>query len=304
MTVATDLDITKQMIMEQMQENTGRALCDSGDYYGRNWQRNATKTWDEMTDDPVTLEASVYKHGDKPELELMGSIKLAAWLHATLEYDAEMQSRFVNWVKVNDPEGEEYDLTHMEQFAEHYNDEKSRWSHDQPKTTNSYNGECDLSQTIQFVEFSFEGDVYVALQVHGGCDVRGGYSSPRLYKSTVDYFGSWNIDGYACASHQWDEGMSDSNDHKALGLKDYPVHDLVWVPTLAHGLEALKQTDHDTECTRALMTATAATQERAYFEEFCDALDEHSVVVWQRKAYFVGDDGPEEIFAECYGMYE
>jgi len=34
------LDATAQKLAEMLQENTGRSILDSGDYYGRHWQRN------------------------------------------------------------------------------------------------------------------------------------------------------------------------------------------------------------------------------------------------------------------------
>lgn len=43
---------------------------------------------------------------------------------------------------------------------------------DTPEVLNSYNGECSLSQTIQFMPFSIDkGPLFVLLQVHGGADV-------------------------------------------------------------------------------------------------------------------------------------
>jgi hypothetical protein len=51
-----------------------------------------------------------------------------------------------------------------------------------PVTVNTYNNEDLLSQTIQFTYFEVEhGDAIVMLQIHGGCDVRGGYTAPKLF---------------------------------------------------------------------------------------------------------------------------
>ena len=299
----TKTKTTKEVILEQLLENTGRELGDSGDHYGRSWQRNQGKTWEDFTRNPVITEARVYKHGPNPVLEITGTVSLAAWLDANLDYDSEMQASYEMYVETEgDPD--DYDLVNMEAFAESINDGDHWCGSKYPATINSYNDECDLSQTIQFVEFAYGGDTYVLLQVHGGCDVRGGYTSPKAYKVCVDYFGNWRIDGYGCTSHQWDESMSDCNDSKVPTLTDYPVHDLVWVPTLEHDLQCLKQTNMDTEEVRETMRRNAEELKQEYFREFCDALTEHSVVVWERKAYFVGDDGPEEIYADCYGLYQ
>ncbi len=51
----------------------------------------------------------------------------------------------------------------------------------EPVTDNSYNHENLLSQTIQYTLFCGEYGEFVALQIHGGCDVRGGYTKPRIF---------------------------------------------------------------------------------------------------------------------------
>ena len=59
---------------------------------------------------------------------------------------------------------------------------------------NSYNDESNLSQVIQGCWFSLSGEReeypdYLMLQIHGGFDVRGGYTKPRIfYVPEYDYF--------------------------------------------------------------------------------------------------------------------
>lgn len=54
---------------------------------------------------------------------------------------------------------------------------------------NSYNWESDLDQVIQGIPFSTDehypddsDNCFVILQTHNGCDVRGGYSKPRVFR--------------------------------------------------------------------------------------------------------------------------
>lgn len=60
------------------------------------------------------------------------------------------------------------------------------------ESQNSYNGECLLSQTIQYTPLTFEDTsdmysmAYVLLQIHGGADVRGGYTDAKLFKLDAD----------------------------------------------------------------------------------------------------------------------
>lgn len=57
-----------------------------------------------------------------------------------------------------------------------------------PMTVNTYNGEDLLSQTLQWTGFSLpqDGDDYILLQIHGGADVRGGYTRPRVFRVGID----------------------------------------------------------------------------------------------------------------------
>ena len=60
-------------------------------------------------------------------------------------------------------------------------------------TFNTCNGDSDLSQVLQgaWLEDA-DGDSYLLLQIHGGCDVRGGYTDAKLFKVEYD----WQIHPY------------------------------------------------------------------------------------------------------------
>lgn len=49
---------TKEVILSQLQENTGRHMLDSGGAYGRSWERNQGKTWDDFTKNPDKIVAT------------------------------------------------------------------------------------------------------------------------------------------------------------------------------------------------------------------------------------------------------
>lgn len=55
-----------------------------------------------------------------------------------------------------------------------------------PFIVNTYNGEDALSQTLQYLWFEWDGEAYVLLQIHGGADVRGGYTAPRAFDAGDD----------------------------------------------------------------------------------------------------------------------
>ena len=53
---------------------------------------------------------------------------------------------------------------------------------------NTYNGDSDLSQVLQGVWLEDQdGDTYLLLQIHGGADVRGGYTDAKLFKTDSEW---------------------------------------------------------------------------------------------------------------------
>jgi hypothetical protein len=62
---------------------------------------------------------------------------------------------------------------------------------------NTYNGDCSLSQTLQYVSV---GDTYdcdvIALSIHNGADVRGGYTDYKLFKINCESFYCSYMDEY------------------------------------------------------------------------------------------------------------
>lgn len=51
-----------------------------------------------------------------------------------------------------------------------------------PITVNTYNGEDLLSQVLQYIYFTNQSGEFVVLQIHGGADVRGGYTAPHVFE--------------------------------------------------------------------------------------------------------------------------
>ena len=47
---------------------------------------------------------------------------------------------------------------------------------------NTYNYASALSQVLQGTYVSINGKDYILLQIHGGCDVRGGYTDAKLFR--------------------------------------------------------------------------------------------------------------------------
>lgn len=178
---APRLTATDRALIAMLKENTGRAMCDSGDHYGRNWQHNAGRAF---LDEPATA----LKVHDHNPVWIEVTHNVFHWLRERLDYDARMTAAYNRFVKKTDPNGNRHHLDLMETWVESkkatglYGDGK-------PMVINTYNGEDLLSQTIQYVYFELDtgfgrraGDAFVLLQIHGGCDVRGGYTAPKVFR--------------------------------------------------------------------------------------------------------------------------
>lgn len=160
---ATD---TATVLAGMFTENTGRHMLDSGGAYGRNWEAAQGKTVSDFLAEP----SGTFDEHCGPLLSTFH------FLNQRLEFAAELQAEFDQFADERPDDGW---LQLMEQFVA----ERDDWV---SITVNTYNHESALDQVIQFVQVDTEGgdacygDV-VLLQVHGGCDVRGGYTAPKLF---------------------------------------------------------------------------------------------------------------------------
>lgn len=192
---------TEQAIAEQLTEGTGRALCDSGGAYGRNWQRNqkaveltggdAVKHFEGL--DESTVQFDIYKHGKEvnewqPEIAVTHNVY--HFLKDRLHYSPAEDEKFLAFAELPENKDESW-LANMEAYVENRLTEDN--SHREPRCVNTYNGEDLVSQVLQFTEYTaeetesqFEVD-YVLLQIHQGCDVRGGYTRPVAYEVSEEY---------------------------------------------------------------------------------------------------------------------
>lgn len=181
---------THDIVVEMLKENTGRGICDSGDAYGRNFQRNALK---EFPDRPsVTCGFSVWrKEGETGpgQPEINPTISLYHWMTNCLEFDPEMQAKLDLYAATD---GEDMSwLQLQEEFADH---EREVYNHErEPNTINTYNDpdRWDCGQVLQYTELYIEDKYepsHLIVSVHGGCDVRGGYTAPKCFKLTEEYY--------------------------------------------------------------------------------------------------------------------
>ncbi len=168
MAVKNKIESIESIIDGMLKENTGTSFLDSGSAYGRNYERNNKR---DFKNEPSCLVDTEYN-------ELSINYNIYHYLINFLEYDQEctkLERKFFKFAELpNNQDANWSEL--MEQFANLYTSYG---------TTNTYNYDNLLDQIIQYTMFSLtnnEYDCYILLQIHGGCDVRGGYTKPRIFK--------------------------------------------------------------------------------------------------------------------------
>ena len=158
--------ILDKQIISMLRENTGTHMMDSGGESNRHWQTNQRK---QFIEEPK-LSIEVY---DK---EVIYTQSLFHFLREHLSVTKEsrqLQKQFMKFATKGEHETECW-LASMEAFMEELGIK--------PNTTNSYNGESNLSQVIQYTTFEVNKTHYILLQIHNGCDVRGGYTAPHVFE--------------------------------------------------------------------------------------------------------------------------
>lgn len=150
-----------EVINQMLVEPTGHSIIDSGGIYGRSYQMNATR---EFSKEPQ----AVFKDG-------MVSISVWHHINACLERNSlceafDLMNDGSNW------NSDFYGCTQQQQeFLEDIGASVGEgW--------NTYNWDNNFDQVLQGHDVEINGDDYVLLQIHGGCDVRSGYTSARLFK--------------------------------------------------------------------------------------------------------------------------
>lgn len=193
------IDETDLVLAAMLTENTGRHMLDSGGAYGRNWERNQGLTVEALVAAPAV---SLTEYGV--------TLDLFHWLRDRLTYDAALDRKLEVWNALFYADSPWLEV--METFAAKLTTGDVNGDLDGGYlcgTYNSYNHEDLLSQTIQFTicKDPEYGDPIVFLQIHGGADVRGGYTRPRAFRidggEAADML---DFDGFSVWHHSVDNG--------------------------------------------------------------------------------------------------
>ncbi len=190
-----------QTIAAMLTENTGKHALDSGGAYGRAWQRNIGKTVDDFRAMPsATAQITVREFNGETVAEILPCVNVFHLLTGgALELDDlchEFNAMPVDDWKSNDFYGVSIDGAEWLEM---------RGFNASGESFNTYNWASNHSQVLQGAELTREGEYgeekYLLLQIHGGADVRGGYTDAKLFKldDHAEYYNALTEDCGFCA---------------------------------------------------------------------------------------------------------
>ena len=171
---------TEQQIYNMLTENTGTHFLDSGGANGRHWQRNIKKSLEDFR------KEEVFNSDAKDIWEIEKS--LFHHLKDSIKYNSDLNEGLQVYLKHKD-------LENWREPVEQYL--QSKFPNEKIDHINTYNDDCVLSQTLQIITV---GDMYtnetVALSIHNGADVRGGYTDFKIFDIDTDAFYNWHPGNY------------------------------------------------------------------------------------------------------------
>ena len=197
---------TEQVIYEMLTESTGTHFLDSGGATGRHWQQNQKRTLEDFKKDELVVYDSKY---DEITLNIF------PYLNEFLEYDD-----FEN------------------QKLRHYLNQKGLYNCNESVTTyfnkrlyvgykvghiNSYNEDCLLSQTVQII---YSGDLFdhdlIALSIHNGADVRGGYTDFVIFDADIEGLLGWHPEHWNHIREEYEDKPQPDQEYLLIGGSDSP----------------------------------------------------------------------------------
>ena len=185
----------EQIIYDMLTESTGKHLLDSGGGSNRHWQRNQLKSIDDFKNEPhITIL-------DKDTKYPYAEISVFHHLVNTLEYLEDETDHLIEWINQDPYEYWENPngrcISSMDTIEEYMTKNYANDDMNLVYCTNTYNGDCSLSQTLQYINVgnTYDCDV-IALSIHNGADVRGGYTDYKLFRINCESFYCSHMDEY------------------------------------------------------------------------------------------------------------
>lgn len=205
-------DKLKKVINEMLKENTGKHYLDSGGVGGRAWEQNQPREFEK--EDAFFTHVRANEDGTMTEFWVTFNLYHFLTAHLMLdETTEEWQKKFDKFATLPEWERESWEDV-MEAFCKKYKIEVT-------DSYYTYNTETILSQDIIVFEINTPYREYdlIFLRIHGGCDARGGFTAPKIFRK-CDHFDYAINSAYANCS-----GKSEPVEAGVDGLIDLPeVH--------------------------------------------------------------------------------
>lgn len=175
----------EETISEMLVEPIDKYLGDSGGAYGYQYERNRDNGI-LKGDKPIEFDIN---EADK-ETALYPTTPIYDFLTTCLIVDEETEQIYHDLIDICDENDITFDygvdvedeLKMLGFFSNTYLTTKISWE-------NTYNYDNVLSQDILFCIFSNDDNDFVLLSIHNGCDIRSGYTYPKVFKvDDIDYF--------------------------------------------------------------------------------------------------------------------
>jgi hypothetical protein len=165
----------EKLVYSMLTENTGVHFLDSGLENGRMWQRNGKKTIQDFYNEPEELLTYDNNFNEVDRTVSVFHYLSGLDLDNVCEHFNKRQGK--DWEGNNGALEDCYGVsTEASEFLQ------SNYEVVADRTWNTYNDGSDLSQILQGSNLTIDGEEYVLVQVHGGADVRGGYTDAKLFK--------------------------------------------------------------------------------------------------------------------------
>lgn len=177
---------TETLIHAMLTTSTGTHMLDSGGDNGRNWQRNQGKTLADFQVEPAaSIDWYVKRDDDGNIISAEPEVTTSVFhkLTSGIIWQDDLCRQF-NAMPCDDWHGDYYGTsTDQTEWLNNHGFDQRRgcdgW--------NTYNWAANFSQTMQGNDLERDGENYVLIQIHGGADVRGGYTDAKLFRLSDHY---------------------------------------------------------------------------------------------------------------------
>lgn len=177
---------TETLIHAMLTTSTGTHMLDSGGNNGRNWQRNQGKTLADFQAEPAALLDWYVKRDDDDNI-----------ISAEPEVTTSVFHKLTSGIIWQDDLCREFNaLPRLDWHGDYYGTsvDQTEWldfrGFEQRRGCdgwNTYNWAANFSQTMQGHDLERDSENYVLIQIHGGADVRGGYTDAKLFRLSDHY---------------------------------------------------------------------------------------------------------------------